>query len=174
MGAGLLETEVLVQVDTLNKLFSPRVFNLQTQQGTRNVINYLRAGPYPNLLSYGGTPPQNRQGSLFFAASVLTPHLDLSNHPGKSFRRWLKWLIWLRKQPFTYHDQIVAAINLAVNDVPGPNYTPSIHWKWTEDKALHVDITGPDGNGKQTITVTSVSATSPEVDNGVDDDDDNN
>src|SRR5262249_34063165 len=133
MGAGIMEEEVFAQVRTLNQMFRPETFNNASNDGTRNVIQHLRAHLYLNLLSHGGTSAQDRQGSLWFAASVLTPYHDLGaqpHYPARTFRRWLRWLIWLRKYQQADHDRIIDAINVAINDTPSGSYLPSIHWAW--------------------------------------------
>jgi hypothetical protein len=94
MGNGLSSKRVLANVEGLNHLFAPDIFN--QPNGTRDVITFLRAYAFPYLLSHGNNNPRrDRQGSLWFAASVLTPNLRLAQyaHPAKNHARWLKWLL---------------------------------------------------------------------------------
>lgn len=182
MGSGFLDPEVIGTIDNLNRMFGPSALNDASSAGTRTTINYLRGNFYPNLLSHNNAnPAQDRQGSLWFAAAVLTPLHNLATanppYPAASFRRWLKWLVWLRLyspgHP-TDHDNIIDAINVAISN-PNNYPQPSIEWRWHHSITnFSVVITGPDSStGKQIIAVTSIRAESALLDLIVQDGDDN-
>ncbi|MCW5747708.1 MAG: hypothetical protein KIT36_16085 [Alphaproteobacteria bacterium] len=165
MGNGLSGERVFANVQGLNHMFAPDIFN-NSRDGTRVVIQFIRNKMYPKLLSHGGTPAADRQGSLWFAASVLTPHMRLDNrHPARTQRRWIKWLLWLQKAHYVQHNQIIDAINTAINGTPSGAFQPSIMWKWQESQDFGVAIGGPDAaTGMQTINVTSIRGDLTEVD----------
>jgi hypothetical protein len=165
MGNGLSGARVFANVNGLNHMFAPDIFNAPTD-GTRAVVTYLRDKMYPTLLSHGnGSAAANRQGSLWFAASVLTPHFKLdSMHPARTHRRWIKWLLWLRKEHRRAHNDIIDAINDTIDDTPNGPYQPAIKWTWTESANFDVTIAGPDATGLRTIDVTSIRGDLSEID----------
>lgn len=179
MGNGLTAKRVFANVEGLNQMFAPDIFN-DADGGTRVIIKFLRKHMYPKLFSVSEDPDKIlRQGSLWFAASVLTPHIKLQkySHPAKSHRRWIKWLIWLSKAHKADHDAIIAAINLAIRTQPTGRVKPSIEWRWyedTNDANFKVVIDPPDSTGKQKILIISIKGDLSEVDKAARDGDDDN
>jgi hypothetical protein len=172
MGDGLMKRSVLGKVKGLNEMFGKDMFN--KDKGTKDVINYLRGSAFPDLLKGNG-----KEGSLWFAASVLTPSLDLKNydHPAKNHTRWLKWLLWLGKYHSTEHTYIINAINRAIDNSSFIK-SSSIKWTWAEDPDpahLNVKVTVVTDSltaYKQTIDVISVTGELSELDKKIRDDDD--
>jgi hypothetical protein len=178
MGDGLMKVRVLANVMGLNDLFSEANFNL-ADNGTRATIVKLRASVYPELLKPGST--DKKQSSLWFAASVLTPSMDLKHgtlpHPARNHTRWLKWLLWLQKAHNADHKTIVRAIDDAVKKAIDLRKS-SIHWTWTEnprDQNFSVTVTTTEDSMtkfRQTIEVISISGELSELDKQIRDDDD--
>ncbi|MCX7366717.1 MAG: hypothetical protein NTV97_33560 [Alphaproteobacteria bacterium] len=163
MGNGLSGAAVFRNVHGLNHLFRADVFNARVG-GTRAVIKSVRDSMYPNLLSHD-KPKKLRQGSLWFAASVLTPHLKLDyDHPATTHRRWIKWLIWLQKAQPTEHNYIIDAINAIIDEKETVARKPAIHFTWTESSTFSVNISSPDASGLRIITVTSIRGDMSEID----------
>lgn len=174
MGNGISGEKVFANVNGLNHLFGAEIFNARPK-GTRAIALYIRRNMFPNFLRHIDEHVP-RQGSLWFAASVLTPHMQLdSRHPATTHRRWLKWLMWLQKAHPVEHNRIVDAINLALDTPETDTVKPCIGWRWIEvgsDEAFSVQIAGPDRTGRQEIIVTSLKGDLSEVDKLVAEDED--
>src|SRR5262249_14918253 len=138
MGSGIVSAEVDLSVKGLNAMFGSGVATTRTNFG-----HVQKA--YPKLLTGDGS----RQGTLWFAASVLMPDVDLAGHPSPAFRRWLRWLIWFEKVHGAEAGAVRNVINLALasNDAKA-----TISWTWTENpSAFSATALGHDGaNANQT------------------------
>lgn len=162
MGNGLTGAAVFANVRGLNHMFRADVFNARVG-GTRVVIKSVRDNMYPNLLSHD-KPNKLRQGSLWFAASILTPQLKLDrDHPARTHRRWIKWLIWLQKAQPAAHNRIIDTINAIIDEGATVTRRPAIHFTWVESTTFNVDISAPDSTGFRTIAVTSISGDMSEL-----------
>jgi len=169
MGDGLFVVEVVWAVDGINSMFSAA-----NQKATVKAFKSL-SDVYPKLLSGKG-----RQGTLWFGAAVLTPQFDFTRpplgmpkqkygYPGNSFRRWIKWLMWLSVQKYdtTAEARILNVINLYLSST---DPKAAINWVWKEDRDFDVTILGNDKkepvatNCPWTVTVTSIGINPNEID----------